>query len=367
MSEQSFPIQIREEHSPNATFFQWLKSNTALFVSQIAAIISLILYIGTFVYYVVGHDSNSPQTGIEGYLEKAEGSLFLLNIIFCLIFVLVSLYVLNKNDEGSDHVKMFYRIVFTDKLEDNILLTAQKQLKQFKKLFLSYWVYALLFYLISLLFEEKNSDNITPRASFENVKYLFLLLGNVMIVILYMCVSKMILSNQCKYIYSKTSTTKGNKKSHIPLLLKIITPITLYVLISALPFVYKPRNATEATDWFQLLNLISGIIKMILLSILISRFDSKLIGLPSWLVSVLYIYAAIQPLEVTLGGSDFLSRCINISNYAITFIIKIYFFLMLTYVMQTGRMLNFFCCNGEMSKRLHESRNSKSYVRNKEQ
>ena len=110
-------------------------------------------------------------------------------------------------------------------------------------------------------------------------------------------------------------------------------------------FLYH-KTDPEVSDPGQNFNAIffalSGIINALVLALLITRLDSKLLGLRSWLICILYFYAAIQPLFAVFEfDSDVMPR-ITTAVILFAFILKVYFFLILMYAVQTGKMLNYF-------------------------
>jgi len=78
---------------------------------------------------------------------------------------------------------------------------------------------------------------------------------------------------------------------------------------------------------------------------LIARLDSKLIALPSWLICILYSYAGVQPLFVVFELRPDLYEGIKSAVFLVVFVFKIYFFLIIIYSLQTGRMFNYFFCS----------------------
>lgn len=125
------------------------------------------------------------------------------------------------------------------------------------------------------------------------------------------------------------------------------------LIILGLTFLYPalvPVNvgAFTAVEWkaySSVFDTLSGVINAIALALLIARLDSKLIGLPSWLISILYSYAAVQPLFIVfeLSESNVLKQ-ITTSVLIFVFVSKIYFFLIIIYALQTGKMLNYLFC-----------------------
>jgi hypothetical protein len=101
-----------------------------------------------------------------------------------------------------------------------------------------------------------------------------------------------------------------------------------------------------------LFNALSGLLNAVFLALLIGRLDSKFIGLPSDLVSILYIYAAVQPLFVVFGLPMFVNEVIKTIVFVTVLLFKIYFFFIIIYAFQTGRLLNYFLCFPELKNRV---------------
>jgi hypothetical protein len=99
-------------------------------------------------------------------------------------------------------------------------------------------------------------------------------------------------------------------------------------------------------------NAVSGTLNAVVLALLIARLDSKLIGLPSWLVSILYLYAAVQPLFVVFSQPGLMNEIIKTFVLLFVFILKVYFFLIIIYAMQSGRMLNYLFCFPTLNQRV---------------
>lgn len=99
-------------------------------------------------------------------------------------------------------------------------------------------------------------------------------------------------------------------------------------------------------------NAISGALNAVVLALLIARLDSKLIGLHSFFISVLYVYAAVQPLFVAFEQPEKVFEVIMTFVLIFVFIFKIYFFYIIVYSLQTGRLLNYFLCFPTLAKRV---------------
>lgn len=101
-----------------------------------------------------------------------------------------------------------------------------------------------------------------------------------------------------------------------------------------------------------LTDAVSGLINAVVIAMLIARLDSKFIGLPSYLISILYGYSAVQPLFAVFEQPAIDSQIIKAFVLIAVFIFKIYFFLIITYTLQTGRMLDYLVCFPTLARRV---------------
>src|SRR5262249_44980638 len=97
-------------------------------------------------------------------------------------------------------------------------------------------------------------------------------------------------------------------------------------------------------NYFTFFDAVSGIMNAIVLAMLIARLDSKLIGLRSWLILLLYGYSAVQPLFAVFEQKELVFQEIQTFVLISVFLLKVYFFLIIYYTLQTGRMLNYIFC-----------------------
>jgi hypothetical protein len=98
---------------------------------------------------------------------------------------------------------------------------------------------------------------------------------------------------------------------------------------------------------------VSGVFNAVVLALLIARLNSKLIGLRSRLILLLYFYSAVQPLFAVFEQSDPVFKIIQTSVLIIVFGFKVYFFLIIVYALQTGRMLNYLICFPHHARRVN--------------
>src|SRR5690242_14267895 len=88
---------------PNPTFLTWLKSQTALFVSQIVGLFSVFLsltYYGSHVYEAIEKDKETLESvnqNIQRFIDFAH-----VGILF--IFIVWLIKVLEENDRGRYRV-----------------------------------------------------------------------------------------------------------------------------------------------------------------------------------------------------------------------------------------------------------------------
>lgn len=122
------------------------------------------------------------------------------------------------------------------------------------------------------------------------------------------------------------------------------------ILVLSFPLVILSERANFASDGSLLINYftvfytISGIMNAIVLAMLIARLDSKLIGLRSWLILILYGYSGVQPLFAVFEQPAAVFQGIQTFVLIAVFLLKVYFFLIIFYALQTGRMLNYVVC-----------------------
>jgi hypothetical protein len=140
-------------------------------------------------------------------------------------------------------------------------------------------------------------------------------------------------------------------------LLYLSSFIVVIIIVSyPLLFILAQRNGEytqeSLLEYMTAFNAVSGTLNAVVLALLIARLDSKLIGLPSWLVSILYLYAAVQPLFVVFSQPGLMNEIIKTFVLLFVFILKVYFFLIIIYAMQTGKMLNYLFCFPTLNQRV---------------
>jgi hypothetical protein len=153
--------------------------------------------------------------------------------------------------------------------------------------------------------------------------------------------------------------------------LKIVSTFAFALLVLSVTFpalLYRASRAHTLVDYEAILraygalfDTLSGTLNAVVLALLIARLDSKLIGLPSWLICVLYFYSGVQPLFVVFAQPSPVLSIIKTAVLIVVFIFKIYFFLIITYTLQTGRMLNYLVCYPFLNERIDNFRNPRPH------
>lgn len=154
------------------------------------------------------------------------------------------------------------------------------------------------------------------------------------------------------FILTTTTNEESKKREKKLITLSFYGFVFLSIVFPSVIFVVFRKGTTESslTSWIVFFDGFSGILNAVALALLIARLDSKLIGLPSYLISILYFYAAFQPLFVVFEQPGEISQLIKTVVLVAVFISKIYFFLIITYAIQTGRILTYLYCYPILSK-----------------
>lgn len=379
---------------PNQHFSSWLRSQTALFISQIVAILGVISFLASLVYYVLHLKETSE------FLQHAANVRLIVDyahIVFMAVFSLALIHFLDDNERGSYRVGLVYKQAFGkyDGRYEQDLEESKRQLKKFKRRFLCFWIGMLCLYIsfagqhsydlstpkpggdpdraaempVSVTVKdshgkethyeatsnhgvaeaskqtrtdgEGDDSNKEPQPLTESSvrkKFIFeffvFLFNNFTLLAAYWCFIVMHVppgeKKKARWHWIASTLVVGA--------LTALFPVPLFI------------NAigSESRNWdnyVAVFDALSGVINALVLALLIARLDSKLIGLPSWLISILYSYAAVQPLFIVfeLSQSDVLKQ-ISVFVLVFVFLSKVYFFFIIVYALQTGKMLNYLFC-----------------------
>ncbi len=394
MTSHAHTIDLSHDQPPlpNQHFSSWLRSQTTLFISQIVAVLGIVLFVAEEIYYL----KHAREEG--NLLDPLTVKLIVdyAHIVFMAVFILVLIRVLDDNERGSYRVRLVYERVFKkpkegEKKVDDALEASKEQLRKFKRRFLCFWIGMLCLYVsfacqhtyqaslesgqesaakvASLSFtgesegkeKEKFKGEITlsvhgeghgtkpashesedEKAKLEkaqvDMKLIFAFVAfffnNLTLLFVFSCFLVM---------YIRPDEVK---KEWMYVFSSVVFVTCLTLLFPFFIFLRKEAfTPAEAGAYSSIFDALSGVINAVVLALLIARLDSKLVGLPSWLISILYSYAAVQPLFLVfeLSNSELL-KTIATMVLIFVFISKIYFFLIIFYALQTGKMLNYLFC-----------------------
>lgn len=419
MTTHQTPVDINSEQPqlPNQHFSSWLRGQTTLFISQIVAILTFVLFVAEEVYYV----SHAGEKG--EILETATIKLIvdIAHIIFMTVFILALIKFLDDNERGSYRVRLVYERVFKtpnadepnteapdtkENTYERALNDSKEQLKKFKIRFLWFWIGMLFLYVCFackdgyklatsepkgestydshlLVASEKKSaegqqdsskteinhhatnssdsrnstvksenSKIEPLKGWAIVKHLafpfgVFFLNNLTMYFIFLCFL-------IAYIPAAEMKAKYNKYRRYARIIFFILTAAFALLAVFVAFI-KGFTHVEWEAYSAIFDALSGVLNAIVLALLVARLDSKLVGLPSWLISILYSYAAAQPLFIVfeLNQTNVFEK-ITAAVLIFVFVAKIYFFLIITYALQTGKMLNYLFCFPILRKRVKE-------------
>jgi len=408
---------------PNQHFSSWLRSQTTLFISQIVAVLTFVLFVGEEIYYI----SHAGEKGEMLQTSTVRLIVDIAHIVFMTIFALALIKFLDDNDRGSYRVKQVYKRVFEpkydeadatqpdiektdakDKIFESDLDGSKDQLRKFKSKFLWFWIGMLFLYVcfacqhgyklaisetkeestfelhlvVSTEGHEKSVKGETsyhatdsPEAQQSPAKpedskievlneplavgkhlgfpFFVFLLNNLTMYFIFLCFL-------IAYIPATEMKAKYSKYRNYAFIVFLI--LTGAFLVFAIPIaLVKQFTAIEWDAYIAIFDAVSGVLNAIVLALLIARLDSKLVGLPSWLISILYSYAAAQPLFIVfeLNQTEVFEK-ITTAVLIFVFVAKIYFFLIITYALQTGKMLNYLFCFPILRERAKDTRTVKT-------
>lgn len=419
-----FDVSHEQPPLPNQHFSSWLRGQTTLFISQIVAVLGIVLFLAEEVYYVSHFGEQSER------LEPLTIKLIVdcAHVVFIAVFILVLIQVLDDNERNSHRVKQVYERVFGKHGVDyeHDLGRSKEQLKIFKRHFLRFWIGMLFLYVFfacqhsyelaikhpehaansahgvshaspnaneghdgkgeKFKAEVKYNDtgkegSLKAELSYERIKeaevtglaseptpsptpaashgsetravwrilafpFIVFFFNNLTQLFVFWCFLVLwIPFNEMGAKYKKYR----NGSFIIVGVLTFLFPLLAWVKAAG-------HTPVEWDAFIAVFDALSGVINAVALALLIARLDSKLVGLPSWLISILYSYAAVQPLFMVFSLSQSLVlEKIATSVLIFVFISKIYFFLIIIYALQTGKMLNYLFCFPILRKRAKAS------------
>lgn len=411
-----------EDKHPNQPFFAWLKSRTALFVSQLLALLGFIYVPASTLYYVANLEHNQFLMGWNPYVQIIVD---VAHLAVLTLFVVVMLGIRHDNKAGGYRTLLAYGRLFNDPLDEKKAKLRVKQgrlqLRRFKHYFLYFWIAMLALY-ISFTFKhgyelytslasrpaaeasaaaapgahnaapgahdtttpaapaqesaaqptghetappmEPGKPTDTPAVSRQSTgpelgrieglskvfdflffPFLTFALNNLSMMFIFWCFVVTYLPS-----YDRRSNIKH--RLHIGFSSFFFVMLTLFFPLLLVVFQRGGFTAESLTGYATVFDGVSGVFNAVVVALLIARLDSKLIGLRSWLIGLLYFYSAVQPLFAVFEQPGDVFKLIQTSVLIIVFGFKVYFFLIILYALQTGRMLNYLICFPQLAQRV---------------
>jgi hypothetical protein len=139
-------------------------------------------------------------------------------------------------------------------------------------------------------------------------------------------------------------------------LLRNYSCLTFLLFTASFPLLFFLSKSEGARDYAIVFNAVSGTLNAVALALLIARLDSKLIGVPSLSISALYLYPAIQPFFALFNLEPTekpVFGLIELTALILAFIFKLYFFLLVVYLLQSGRIRNYLICFPYLNERVN--------------
>src|SRR6185369_12047144 len=156
---------------PNPTFLVWLKSQTALFVSQIVGLFSVLLsltYYGSHLY----EDYEKDRAVIESVNRNIQLFVDYSHVAILFIFIVWLIKVLEDNDRGRYRVGLVYKQVFNEPLtqaqRSSLRRTSKLQLRQLKKYFLCFWCVMWVLYIV-FTFKHTTQPISSPESPIDGI------------------------------------------------------------------------------------------------------------------------------------------------------------------------------------------------------
>jgi hypothetical protein len=328
-------------------FFGWLNDNSSFFWTQLIAILG---FIGTVLEIIVHGKDLYEQEGAE------EISTIFIECIFFLqfIFILIIIFILNrKSFIETIHIERYKkyhsRILkrdLSEKEKTAILKVNDLNIKLFGKYWLLFWKWIFLLYLAlfaKTYLDTNNNDN-TYYFIFSNVIATYL--NNFSMSNIFICFL-LIQSPLSSLTYNSISLNRDldnflSRKDFTLLIVNGFSLLHLFMLFCILNLNHdnpeKLRTIAEGVNTF--FNSLSGIFNCVAVALLIARLDSKIVNVPSNLISILILYAAIQPMYIFFASEKNYLIVLLVSGF--TLVCKVYFYLIVAYIINSGRLADLF-------------------------
>lgn len=339
--------QMAKPEMPRGEFFKWLHRHSSFYRVQILAVFA---FIGAIL---------EPAVHIKDLFEKANPDIFesysikIIDILQ-LIFIFIVITILNRKSfsirEQSDRYKDYFKMMGTETTEKEnkaILEMNELNIRIFAKYWLAFWVWIFAQYLILFTKSVLPGYQSVGFWSLGGAKIYFILMSTLDVFLNTFTMGHLLICfiliqspiNSPSFNSSFISYQYDNffrKKRTVLGLILLFVALHLFTLILAFQIYRGPeidQHILKLNTWFKIM---SGLFACCSLGLLIARLDSKIANVPSDLISVLILYAALQPLYAFFDDPS--SKLIILFVLCFTLFFKIYFYIILAYIISTGRL-----------------------------
>jgi hypothetical protein len=355
------PFEHAGEKPPNiaegnkSEFLLWLERNSSFLWTRFLGILGFMAVILEVVVHFI-------DIFKDGKAEE-KNHIFLIVIFFVqALFILWVIFYLNDKslNEHIDlelHIKRFkkyYKVLLNKELSEEQVEVAHNindlNLNIFARYWLLFWKWIFLLYVLLALKTLLNVEHITPLYYLcMNVAGAFL--NNFSMSFLFLCFL-LIQSplNSLNYKQENIESQFNRFLAHKSTLFTVTIGFSVAHLVALLAYYLKfavwSKPELIGNDLINISNvnlvfsIISGVFNCFCLALLIARLDSKIINVPSSLISVLVVYAAIQPMYVFFDDKAYTLIVLIVSTCTLAF--KIYFYLIIAYIINSGRLTDLF-------------------------
>jgi len=254
------------------------------------------------------------------------------------------LWRFKKTSDVREIVPIGYAAVFGPHLEDSerdLCISTQARFRhRLVTYFGSFWVAMLGLYVIfavQALQQWSAGKGGTERAQNPYVSFLTFMGETLTLLVIFQCFAAL--------LYPGRDGASRRKYRVLVRFSRCVTALLLAAFPLLLSTVVYGEHATITLSEFRVLfGGLVGALSAVGLALFIARLDSKLMALPTWQITILLTYAAIQPLEVTfyLVGQDYESIAMGAMIAGLCF--KVSLFLVVQYLMQSGALWTYADC-----------------------
>ena len=347
----SFPESEVAKTSSRSEFSNWLHDNSSFYRIQVFGLLAIAGAVLEPIAHIKDIFNETNAQHVE-YILKL--SIYALQLIFILFVILV----LNRKSFiesiEPNRYKIYHKMIVGKDLTKNEVQATTKMNELNTRLFARYWLlfWKWLFILYLVLFTRVLLDKgyAQNQAYFVLSNVIETFLNNISMCNLLICffiVSSPLAS--LKY-NSQYLTSEFNKLLSTKNIIYVVVVGFSIVHLFSLVWILKsnppakPILPENLVIYYLTINspfkIISGIFNCFALALLIARLDSKIANVPSFLISVLVLYAALQPLYVFFDNPT--SDLIVIVVSSLTLYFKIYFYIIVAYIINTGRLGDLF-------------------------